>query len=65
MVTAHYVAMIAFYGEVIGLRMARKHLGWFMDTVGTPKDLRRLVLTSKTSDEVLSLIPDAMMGVGA
>jgi len=65
MVTAHYVAMIAFYGEVIGLRMARKHLGWFMDTVGTPKDSRRLVLTSKTSDEVLSLIPDAMMGVGA
>lgn len=62
MVAAHYEAMIAFYGEVIGLRMARKHLGWFMDTVGTSKDLRRRVLTSKTSSETHLLIQDAMGG---
>ena len=62
MITVHYEAMIAFYGEAIGLRMARKHLGWFMDTVGTAKDLRRKVLTSKTSTEVLSMIPEAITG---
>ena len=61
MVSAHYEAMISFYGETIGLRMARKHLGWFMDTVNTDKDLRRRVLTSKSVGEVISLIPDAIM----
>jgi tRNA-dihydrouridine synthase len=61
MVLAHYEAMISFYGETIGLRMARKHLGWFMDTVSTDKDLRRRVLTSKSVSEVISMIPDAIM----
>lgn len=64
LVMEHYEAMISFYGETIGLRMARKHLGWFMDTAGTPKDLRRTILTAKTSQEVMNLIADAMIGTG-
>jgi tRNA-dihydrouridine synthase B len=65
MVSGHYRAMIAFYGEAIGLRMARKHLGWYMDTAQTPKELRRKVLTSKSCDEVLTMIPDAIAEVAA
>ncbi|MEP1519569.1 tRNA dihydrouridine synthase DusB [Ascidiaceihabitans sp.] len=60
LVCEHYEAMIAFYGETLGLRVARKHLGWFMDTAQTPADLRRRVLTTKTSQEVLHLLPDAI-----
>lgn len=60
MVMAHYTEMLAFYGEVLGLRVARKHLGWYMDTAGTSPDLRRAVLTAKTPDEAMRLLPDAL-----
>ena len=65
MVSSHYSAMITFYGETIGLRMARKHLGWYMDTVDTPKELRREILTCKEPDKVLSLIPAALLETAA
>ena len=60
MVMAHYTEMLAFYGTVLGLRVARKHLGWYMDTAGTSADLRRAVLTAKTPNEALRLLPDAL-----
>ena len=34
LVLEHYDAMLEFYGEVVGMRMARKHLGWY--TKGLP-----------------------------
>ncbi|WP_294613466.1 tRNA dihydrouridine synthase DusB [uncultured Roseovarius sp.] len=60
LVGEHYEAMIAFYGAKLGLRIARKHLGWYMDTAGTGPGLRRRILTSQRIDEVLALIPEAM-----
>ncbi|MEM9582089.1 MAG: tRNA dihydrouridine synthase DusB [Pseudomonadota bacterium] len=56
----HYEAMLAFYGADLGGRVARKHLGWYMDTAATPADLRRAVLTGKEPRAVLSLLPDAL-----
>ena len=61
LVGAHYAAMLAFYGNDLGLRVARKHLGWFMDTAKTPADLRRLVLTSKDTRETAAMIPQAIL----
>ena len=60
MVAQHYEAMIAFYGAELGLRCARKHLGWYMDRAGTAADLRRRVLTARTPAEVLSLLAPAL-----
>jgi nifR3 family TIM-barrel protein len=60
MVRAHYQAMLSFYGTDLGLRVARKHLGWYMDEAGTPAPLRRAVLTSRDTDEVLRLLGDAL-----
>ncbi|AXI46795.1 tRNA dihydrouridine synthase DusB [Sulfitobacter sp. SK012] len=60
MVQGHYADMLAFYGETMGLKVARKHLGWYMDWAGTRADLRRAVLTAKTTDEVIRLVPEAM-----
>ncbi len=60
MVSGHYEAMLGFYGAQHGMRGARKHLGWYMDICGTPADLRRAVLTSKTPTETLHLIGQAM-----
>jgi tRNA-dihydrouridine synthase B len=60
MVLGHYDAILAFYGTKLGLRMARKHLGWYMDHAGTPDDLRRAVLTARSVEETVLLLPRAL-----
>lgn len=60
MVASHYDAMLGFYGADLGGRVARKHLGWYMDEAGTERDLRTRVLTEKSSNVVHSLLPDAL-----
>jgi len=61
LVCGHYQAMLGFYGQDLGLRVARKHLGWYMDQAGTGPVLRRAVLTEKSPDQVLTLLPDALL----
>ena len=60
LVAEHYEAILSFYGTELGTRVARKHLGWYMDEVGTPPALRRPVLTSREAGEVLRLLPEAL-----
>lgn len=60
MVGAHYEAMLAFYGPDLGLRVARKHLGWYMAVAGTPTAPRRDVLTATTPTSVLRALPAAL-----
>ena len=60
MVVDHYRAMIEFYGPDLGNRVARKHLGWYMDTLGTSPDLRKQLLTERNAEAVLALIPRAL-----
>ena len=59
MVLDHYEASLAFYGEDLGAKVIRKHLGWYMDQSGTPAELRKAVLTSKPNT-VRSVLPDAL-----
>ncbi|QDI75704.1 MULTISPECIES: tRNA dihydrouridine synthase DusB [Leisingera] len=60
MVSEHYKAMLAFYGPELGVRVARKHLGWYMDEAGTGPAMRRAVLTEKVPADVLALLPEAL-----
>ncbi len=60
MVCGHYTAMLGFYGSTLGVRTARKHLGWYMDTVQTPAPLRQRVLTETDPALVLRLLADAL-----
>ena len=60
MVSGHYEDMLSFYGAELGGKVARKHLGWYMDVAGTSGLLRKLVLTSRDPSEVLKLLPDAL-----
>ncbi|QAX29515.1 tRNA dihydrouridine synthase DusB [Leisingera sp. NJS204] len=60
MVSEHYKAMLEFYGQDLGVRVARKHLGWYMDESGTGPAMRRAVLTQKDPAEVLALLPEAL-----
>lgn len=60
MVSEHYEAMLDFYGVELGLRVARKHLGWYMDHRGTSAAARRPVLTARDPAQVLRLLGDAL-----
>ncbi|WP_457156014.1 tRNA dihydrouridine synthase DusB [Marinovum sp. KMM 9989] len=59
-VSRHYEDMLKFYGNELGLRVARKHLGWYMDGAGTEPGLRRAVLTARDPAQVLAHLPDAL-----
>ncbi|WP_293576367.1 tRNA dihydrouridine synthase DusB [Phaeobacter sp.] len=62
LVCDHYEAMLGFYGLDLGIRVARKHLGWYMDEAATATPIRRRVLTAKDPQEVLALLPEALLG---
>ena len=62
MVAAHYEAMLDFYGVTLGGKVARKHLGWYMDDAKTPTALRREVLTAATPQDVIARLPQAIAG---
>ena len=62
MVRGHYDNIQAFYGVDLGLRVARKHLGWYMDHADTPPEVRRRVLTARDGDTVRALLPSALSG---
>jgi len=60
LVATHYEEMLAFYGVALGRKVARKHLGWYMDDAETPPDLRKAVLTEPRPAAVLRLLQDAL-----
>jgi tRNA-dihydrouridine synthase len=59
-VQEHYEAMIAFYGPELGVKCARKHLGWYMDHAGTAPEMRRRVLTERDPAQALALLRPAL-----
>jgi nifR3 family TIM-barrel protein len=72
MISALYGEMLAHYGRDIGLRHARKHLGWALDaaaaTAGAPayalKAQRGRVLTATDPALVLRLLAEAFDALG-
>ena len=58
MILDHYDDMLTFYGRELGLRMARKHLGWYLDEAGLPH-AREAILTSTDPAEVIRLLVQA------
>jgi tRNA-dihydrouridine synthase B len=59
LIAEHYEAMLSSYGAEIGLRVARKHLGWYADALPGPlaKPRRRALVESESPAEVLAAIP--------
>ncbi|SMX31271.1 tRNA dihydrouridine synthase DusB [Octadecabacter ascidiaceicola] len=60
MASSHYDAMLSFYGDELGGRVARKHLGWYMDQSQPDPSLRKAVLTERSSTKVFKLLQDAL-----
>ncbi|HZR62407.1 MAG TPA: tRNA dihydrouridine synthase DusB [Xanthobacteraceae bacterium] len=73
LVSALYGEMLGLYGVELGLRHARKHLGWALDTAAActqaPDDLRKAhrarVLTATDPALVLHLLAEAFDAFGA
>ena len=64
MVADHYQAMLSFYGPALGLRCARKHLGWYLDTAQAGAGARHAILTADDPATVLRLIRDVFADTG-
>jgi tRNA-dihydrouridine synthase B len=68
MISRHYESMLTFYGKTLGLKVARKHLGWYMDYAQAGPALRQSILTADDPATVLRLLPalaDAPMDAAA
>jgi tRNA-dihydrouridine synthase B len=58
MVLAHYQSMLSVYGEQAGLRVARKHIGWYSSGLPNSAEYRQSVNRSTNITEVMQLITD-------
>jgi tRNA-dihydrouridine synthase len=56
LVAAHYEAMLGFHGRDLGARVARKHLGWYLEGVAGADGLRRRVMVEADPAAVLRLL---------
>jgi nifR3 family TIM-barrel protein len=63
LVAAHYEAMLGHYGPAVGAKAARKHLGWYMETAGTPAPIRQAILVETRPATVFSLLETAFTPV--
>jgi len=56
LIITHHKAIIDFYGEPLGIKNARKHLGWYLDGLTVPPNLRQEILRSFNVIEIYNLI---------
>ena len=54
LIVSHYEDILSFYGNELGVRVARKHLGWYMEYGGVLSEVRRSILTEEFPKKVLS-----------
>ncbi len=55
LISGHYEAMLSFYGSDLGVKVARKHLGWYLADADLSAD-RATLLVAETPAETLRLI---------
>lgn len=66
---AHVTAMLAHYGEFLGLRNARKHMGWYLETSGAGdavdlKAWRRRLCTEDNAERALAGLKEFYAAAG-
>jgi len=54
-ILAHFDAIYRFYGELIGVRVAKKHLTWYCDHLPDAKDFRFRFVRANSSSEQMRL----------
>jgi tRNA-dihydrouridine synthase B len=56
LVLDHYQAMLSHYGQHIGVRVARKHLAWYVRDFAAAADFRKTVNRDEDPRSVMALI---------
>jgi tRNA-dihydrouridine synthase B len=56
LITEHYRAMLAHYGDLVGVNMARKHIGWYTKGLNGSAEFRNMVNQIAESDRVLDML---------
>lgn len=56
LIIGHHQAILDFYGKVLGVKNARKHLGWYLDGLQVTPELRQSLLRSLDLSEIHQLI---------
>lgn len=59
LVEQHYQDMLGFYGRDLGLKVARKHLGWYLDQAGVVAS-RSAILTGDVPAQVIRALRHAL-----
>ena len=59
-IVSHYIDIIGFYGKVLGIRCARKHVGWWLErqTFDIPAVLKTEIMTSASADSVIARLEE-------
>ena len=59
LILEHYDMMLTDYGTTLGVRVARKHLDWYLEALGIvlAKDTRKALLNAESPAEVVDMIP--------
>lgn len=60
----HYADILTHYGTDRGVRIARKHLDWYLGRAGSPEAIRQAAKRSDRADDVVALIHNAYDAVG-
>jgi tRNA-dihydrouridine synthase B len=65
-VLAHLESIYAFHGEDSGLRIARKHLGWYSELLDDARDARKLLMAAQCTSAQFACANEQLQGwVGA
>ena len=56
----HHTAIVSFYGDILGIKNARKHLGWYLDGRDVPSKLRQSLLRSFDVSQIHELIRETV-----
>ena len=61
-VLEHYQMMLSFYGKTVGVRHARKHLGWYLERLAPVLDIARRteIMTESDPDVVMRKLSDIL-----
>lgn len=65
-VVGHYQAMLKHYGAEVGIRHARKHLGWYLDRFAPhlASEAKASIMTSKDQGFVIEALQQALSDMG-
>ena len=55
-ILAHYEAILAHYGTALGVRVARKHLGWYLDRIPGAEAIRQEVFRLASPEAVIAAL---------